>query len=159
MRLFYFVKQHYAVGLAAYLFRKLTCIVIAHIAGRRADNTRYGVFFHKLRHIKAYKAFGAVKQIVGKHLNKLCFTHTRTARKNKGNWLFFVGYPCTTAFYGLCHLVYGFILTDNAALQFFFQTVYFCKLVFCNTAGGYPRPNFYNAGDIVIGKIQLVALF
>ncbi len=45
MRLFYLVKQHDRIRLAADLLGELACLVIADIARRRTDNARYAEFF------------------------------------------------------------------------------------------------------------------
>ena len=52
MGLFDLVEQNDGVGLPADLLRQLACLVIAHIARRRAHQPGDGVLLHKLRHIQ-----------------------------------------------------------------------------------------------------------
>ena len=65
MRLFDFVEQDDAVGLAAHGFGQLAAFVVPHIAGRRTDEPRHGMLFHVLAHVEAHDVLFAVKERFG----------------------------------------------------------------------------------------------
>ena len=84
VRFFDLIKQNDGIGFPAHLFGKLPCLIIADVAGRRADKPRYRMLFHKFRHIQANERFRRIKQFTGKQLNKLGLAHARGAHENKG---------------------------------------------------------------------------
>ncbi len=55
MSLFHFIQKHHRVRRLAHGLGEQTALVKAHIAGRRADKPRHGVFFHILAHVIAQK--------------------------------------------------------------------------------------------------------
>ena len=83
MSLFYLVKENYGIGLSAHLFGELACLIVSYISGRRADNSRNAVLFHKLGHIKPYKRVNCVEKLVCKHLYKLGLADTGRSYENE----------------------------------------------------------------------------
>ena len=53
MSFFDLVKQDDGIGMTPDLFGKLASLIIAHIAGRRADHLGDTVLFHIFRHVDA----------------------------------------------------------------------------------------------------------
>ena len=83
MRLFDFVKEHHAVGLAPHGFGQLAALVKAHVAGRRAYHARYGVFFHILAHIQADQRVFIAKHRLAQCAAKLGFANACGAQKDE----------------------------------------------------------------------------
>ena len=81
--LFYLVKENYGIGLSAYLFGELACLIVSYISGRRADDSRNAVLFHKLGHIKPYKRIDRIEKLVCKHLYKLGLADTGRSYENE----------------------------------------------------------------------------
>src|SRR5207248_5533412 len=53
MRFLDFVEQHDAIRIAAYALGELAALFVADVAGRRADELRYRMLLHVLRHVEA----------------------------------------------------------------------------------------------------------
>src|SRR5208337_1340236 len=62
MRLLDFVEQDYRIGPAADLLGELAAFIVAHVARRRSNQPRHGVFFHVLGHIDAHHGALVVEQ-------------------------------------------------------------------------------------------------
>ena len=77
VRLFDFIKKNYRVGVAPYLFGKLTALFKADISGRRAHKAGNRVLFHIFGHIKPYHHIFAAEHSLRQRLAKLGFTYTR----------------------------------------------------------------------------------
>ena len=118
MRLFDFVEQDDAVGLAAHGFGQLAAFVVPHIAGRRTDEPRHGMLFHILAHVEAHDVLFAVKERFGQRLAQLRLAHTRGAEENeralrtRG-----VGQPGPGTQHGVGHGLHGLILPDHALME------------------------------------------
>ena len=79
MRLLHLVEQDDGVGLAAYRFGQLAAFFIAHVSGRRADQTGHGVFLHVFGHVDTHHVVLIVKQRLRQRLGKLGLAHARGA--------------------------------------------------------------------------------
>ena len=79
MGLFDLVKQNDGVGLAAHRLGELAALFIAHVSGRRSDQSGDGELLHILGHIDAHQIALVVKQVFGQSLGKLGLAHARGA--------------------------------------------------------------------------------
>ena len=68
---FYFVQKDDCVGAAAHGFGQLAAFVIAHIAGRGADEAAHRMLFHVFAHVYAHHRFFAVKEEIGQRAGQL----------------------------------------------------------------------------------------
>ena len=80
---FNLVKQHHRVGFASHSLGELSALVIAHIAGRRANEASHAELLLIFAHVDASNHVFVVKQVVGKSFGKLGLAHARCAHKDK----------------------------------------------------------------------------
>ena len=85
MRLFDFVEEHHRIGAAADLLGKLSRLVIADIAGRRADDPRNRMLLHKLGHIEPDERIRGVEQLLRESAHQLGLADSRRSDKDKGS--------------------------------------------------------------------------
>ena len=71
MRFFNFVQQDDAVGTTPHRFGQLATFIVTDIAGRRADQSGYGMFLHVFAHVQANHAPLVVKQHFGQRFGQL----------------------------------------------------------------------------------------
>ena len=115
---FYFVKKNDGIGLAPHGLGKLAALVVAHIAGRRADKAGYGMLFHILAHVQSHHIVFRVKERLGQCLGKLCFSHARGPEENKrAGGSVRVGKTGTGAQDRIGNGVDGFVLSYHALMQ------------------------------------------
>ena len=149
MRLLDLIEQHDAVRLAAYLLGELAGLVIADIAGRRADDARDGELLHKFGHIKTDKRFGRIEHIRGKALDKLRLADAGAADKDEADGLALDLKPDAAALYCGADSVHGFVLTDNVFLQALVKLCETLELILLDGGGGYLRPQLDDAGEVI----------
>src|SRR5579883_697376 len=75
MGLFHLVEQDDAVRAAAQFAGELAFLVVANIAGRRADHTRDGVLLHVFRHIDADQVFIGTEDFGGQSAREFGLAH------------------------------------------------------------------------------------
>ena len=63
VRLLNLVEQHQRVRPPAHRLRELAALVVAHVAGRRADQLGHGVALHELGHVQADHRLAAVRGV------------------------------------------------------------------------------------------------
>ena len=149
MRFLYLIKQHDAVRLAAYLLGELAGLVIADIAGRRADDARDGELLHELGHIEPDKRLGRIKHIRGKAFDKLRLANAGTADENEADRLALDLEPDAAALYRGADGVHGFVLTDDMFLQTLVKLCKPLELILLDGGGGDLRPQLDDAGKVI----------
>src|SRR6266849_50137 len=83
VRLLDFVKQDDRIRTPPYLLGKLSALFVADIAGRRADQPRYGVPLHVLGHVDAHHGVLVVKEEFSKSARQLGLAHASRPEKNE----------------------------------------------------------------------------
>ena len=159
MRLFNLVKQNHAVRLAPYFFRQLPGVVIAHIAGRRADDTRDRKLLHILAHIQADQGVRGVKHIGGQLLNQLRLAYAGGTHKNKGLGPLARTDLYATSAHGCGNLFDGFILADDMGFQRRLQTGQFLNIPLLDFCSRDPCPHGDGAGNIRLQYLIVLSLF
>ena len=71
MRLLDLVEQHHLIGPAAHRFGERAALLVAHIAGRRADEPGDRVLLHVFRHVEAHQRRLVVEQERRQRLGQL----------------------------------------------------------------------------------------
>ena len=132
MSLFYLVKQDDRIRLAADFLGELACLVVADIARRRSDNTRYAELFHKLGHIESYKRLGRIKKVGCKALYKLGFADASSADKDKACRLALCLEAYARALYCRAHGIYRIVLTDYMRFQALIKLRKALELIFAD---------------------------
>ena len=78
-----FVEQHDAVRAAAHRFGQLPRLVVAGISRRRAEQTRDGVRFGKLREVDAHQRGFAAEERLGERFRQFGFADAARAAEEK----------------------------------------------------------------------------
>ncbi len=110
------IEQQHAMRMLIDAISQKTSLIEADIAGRRTDQTRYGVAFHILGHVES-KQFHAQRR--RKLLGNFCLTDTCRAGEQIGtNWLIRLTQACTSKLDGSRKRFNCQILTIDDALEF-----------------------------------------
>ena len=83
MRLLHFIQQNHVIRPATHRFRQLAAFFVAHVAWRRADQSRHGVLLHVLRHIDPHDVLLIVEQLQRQLLRQLGFAHAGGAQEEE----------------------------------------------------------------------------
>ncbi|CQB65598.1 Protein of uncharacterised function (DUF3170) [Salmonella enterica subsp. enterica serovar Bovismorbificans] len=117
MRFFHFIQQDDGIRTTAHRFRQITAFFIADISRRRPDQTRHGVFLHKLRHVDTHHRVVAVEHKVSQRFTQFGFTDPRRPKEQEGtNRTVRIGQPRAATTYGVRYCFNGFILPDHTAV-------------------------------------------
>ena len=149
MRLFDLIEEDDGIGLAADLFGELAGLVIAHIAGRRADNPRDGELFHKLGHIQADQALRTVEHVGGEPFDQFGLSDAGAAHEDKAHRFALDLESDPSAPDGRADRVHRLVLADDMLLQAGIETGQPFQLVLFDGGGRYFGPEFNDAGQIV----------
>src|SRR6266704_2288042 len=118
VRLLDLVEQDHAVGLAPHRLGEVPALVVADVAGRRADQPRDRVLLHELGHVDADEVVLRVEQEGGERLAQLGLADTRGAEE-KETAVRTVGIrqPGAGAADGVGHEVHRLVLPDDALVE------------------------------------------
>ena len=83
VRLLDLVEQQHAVRLAAHGLGELAALVVADVAGRRADEPRHGVLLHVLGHVDAHHRVLVAEQELGERARQLGLADARRAEEDE----------------------------------------------------------------------------
>src|SRR5215471_8856850 len=87
MRLFDLVEQYDRIWTAPDRLGKLAALLVAYVSGRRADQSRHGVFFLVFGHINPDHRVLVVKQELGQSASKFCFAYAGGPQEDEtANW-------------------------------------------------------------------------
>ena len=156
MRLFDFVEQNDAVGPSAHGLGELAAFVIAHVAGRRADEPRHRVLFHVFRHVDSDHGVLVVEQVEGEAARKLGFPTPVGPRKIKlpiGRRGVFE--PRRAAKHGVGHGVDRLVLADHALMQVHGKRQHFFLFAFHELAYRNMRPSGDDRRDVLFVNLFL----
>ena len=154
MGLLHLVEQHHAVGLSADGLGQLAAFLVAHVSGRRADQTADGEFLHVFGHIDPHQVVLVVKQGFCQRLGKLRLAHACGAQEQEGtDGPVGVLDACTAALDGLGHGLDGLILANHTLVEDAFQVQQLLPLPLDQTADGNARPALHDLGDFLVGDL------
>ena len=115
---FNFVEQHNRIGPAAHGLGELAALLVADVAGWRADQPRHRVPLHVFRHVDADHGLLGVEEEFRKRLAQLGLADTGGAEEKKGTiGAAGVGKARARAAHGVGDGGNGFILADHAAVE------------------------------------------
>ena len=110
------VEQHHRVRPAADRLGELAALVVADVAGRRADQARHGVLLHVLAHVDADHRPLVVEQEVGQRAGQLGLADAgRAEEQERADRAVRVGQAGPAAADGVGHGVDGLVLADRPA--------------------------------------------
>mmetsp|Transcript_4404 Transcript_4404/g.13970 ORF Transcript_4404/g.13970 Transcript_4404/m.13970 type:complete len:959 (-) Transcript_4404:401-3277(-) len=84
VRLLHLVEENDAVGPVPHGLGELTALVVADVAGRRAEEARHGVLLRVLGHVEAQQRAGVVVDLLRQRLGEFRLAHARRAEERKG---------------------------------------------------------------------------
>ena len=150
MRLFDFVQQHHAVGLATNGVRQLSALIVAHITRRRADEAGRGVLFHILTHIKAQHRSFVTEELLRQRFRQLGFTHTSGSKEEEGahRAIFILKARPRTA-YCLAYGQHSLVLTNHTLSQPTVQLQQLRAFAFRQLGQRNARPRSHHLGHIL----------
>ena len=123
MGLLHLVQQHQAVGPPAHCFGQLSSLLIAHIAGRRANEPGDGVLFHIFRHVQVDHCVFAAVNLLRQGPAKLGFSHPgRAGEQQAGNGTFLIPNAGEASAHRLRHSLNRLGLTHHVIFQQLFQS-------------------------------------
>ena len=150
VRLFDLVKQNDGIRSAAHGFGQLAALLVAHISGRRADQTRHGELLHILRHIDAHQILFIVKQRLCQRLGKLCLADARGAKEQeRAERPVRVLNACSASLDSLRDDAHGLILADNTLVQRIFEMQQLVAFALHQSCGRDTRPALDDLGDLL----------
>ena len=79
--LLHLVQQQHRIGAAAHRLGEITPLLVAHIAGGRADEAGHGMTLHKLGHVHPQHGRRGVEQELGQSLAQLGLAHASGPEK------------------------------------------------------------------------------
>ena len=128
VRLLDLVEQQHAVGLAAHGFGQVAALLVAHVAGRRADQARDRMLLHELAHVDADQVVFAVEQEARQRLAQLGLAHARGAEEQEGaGRAVRVGQARARAADRVGDRADGLVLADHALVQLVFHHAAACR--------------------------------
>ena len=156
VRLLYLVEQHHAVGTTAHGLGELAALVIADVAGRRADEALHAELLHILGHVDAHHGALAVEQVLGQRLGELGLAHAgRSQEQEAADGLVGIGESRAVAADGTGHDVHGVVLAHDALVQLGFQVDELLHLALHHLGHGDARPSAHDLGDLLLGNLFL----
>ena len=151
MRFFDLVKQNDGIRSAAHSFGQLAALLVAHISGRRTDQTRHGEFLHILRHIDPHQILFIVKQRLCQRLGKLCLADARGAKEQeRAERPVRVLNACSASLDSLRDDAHGLILADNTLVQRIFEMQQLVAFALHQSCGRDTRPALDDLGDLLL---------
>ena len=138
---------------------KLTTLFVSHIARRSTDEPtgveRLGIFTH----IDTDKGIGGAKHKFCQLLGKISFSYAGRSEEHKGtDGVVGVFQSYAVALNGTHHLLNGFILSDDSALQFRTHTFEPNAFLLCHTLYGDASHHGYDVGHLLVGNHLTLAV-
>ena len=122
MCLFNFVEQNDGIRTATHGLGQLTAFLIAHVSGRRANETRHGELLHVLGHIDPNEVLFVVKQACGQRFGQLRFANARGAKEQeRAKRPVRVLNAGSASLDGLGDDAYRFVLPDDSLVERVFE--------------------------------------
>src|SRR2546427_828497 len=146
MSLFDLVEQDHAVGFSAHRLGEVAALLVADVAGRRADEARDRMLLHEFGHVDADEMVFRVEQERGERLAQLGLAHAgRTEGQEGAVGLVRVREPRARAPDRVGDKVHRLVLADDAFVELFFhreQLVAFALHHFRDGDAGRARHDF-----------------
>ncbi len=150
VRLLDLVEEDDAVRAAPHRLGELAALVVAHVAGRRADEPRHGVLLHVLAHVEADQRRLVVEQELGQRPRQLGLAHARGAEEDeRADRALGVLEAGARAAHGLAHGRHGAVLADHALVQLLLHGEQLVGLLLQHALHRDAGPLAHELGDVV----------
>ncbi len=154
MGLFDFIEEQDAVRLAAHRLGQLSSFFIADIAGRSADQARYGKLLHVFRHIDAHHVVFRVEQSLGQRTGQLGFADPGRSQEDEradgAVWILDAGAGPEHRIRNEPHRL---VLADHPLMEDIFQPQQFLPFPFHQPHDRDTGPMGHDFGDFVFGDL------
>src|SRR5579875_265132 len=147
VRLLDFIKEDDAVRAAAHSLGKLTGLIVADVARRGADQPRCLVAFHEFGHVELDEYVFVSKESLRQRPRQFGFAYACGADKDEGaNRSPTITDVRARAAHGLGDGAHGFVLADDAPVQFVFQPQQAPSLLSCDLCdrNACPQRNYFS---------------
>ena len=81
MGFLHLVQQDHRIGLAPYGLRELAPFLVTHVAGRRANESGYGMALHIFRHVEPHNGGLVVKELLRQGFAQFRLAHAGGAQE------------------------------------------------------------------------------
>ena len=112
------IEEDHGIGLSPDSLGQLTALLVAHIAGRRTDQSGYRILLHVLRHIDTHHGIFIIKEVLGQRLGELCLADAGRSHEEEGadglGGILDAGLGPEN---GLRHALHGLVLTDETLMN------------------------------------------
>ena len=150
VRLLDLVEQHHRVRPPAHRLGQLTALVVADVAGRRADQPGHRVLLAVLAHVDADHRALVVEQEVRQRLGQLGLADAgRAEEQERAGRPVRVGDAGPAAAHRVGHRLHGLLLADDALAQLVFHPQQLGGLALEHPAGRNAGPRRHHVGDVV----------
>ena len=149
MGLLHLIKQQQGIGTATHGLRELTAFLVAHIAGRGAEQTGHSVALHELTHVETHHRLLFIKELTRQSLSQLGLAHTGRSHEKEGpHRPARILHPGTGPADRSRHGLHGLRLPDHPLLQPLIQLQQFLPLASQQPLDWDPRPARHHIGNI-----------
>ena len=156
MRLLDLIEQNHRIRPPAHRFRQLPAFVVAHIARRRANHARHGMFLHVLAHIEPHHGLLVVEQELRQRPSCLRFAHARRTQENKRpNRPLRIAQSRARTPDRIRHRRQRGILPDHALPEAFLHLHQLAHFAFEHPRHGNPRPLAHDARNVFLVDLFL----
>src|SRR5690606_3536695 len=159
MRLLDLVQQQHAVRAAAHGLGEVAALLVADVAGRRADQAGDAVLLHELAHVDADHGVGAVEQELSQGLAQLGLADAGRAQEQEAAiGPVRVAQAGAAATDGVGHRPHRLVLADHALVQRLFHAQQLLALALEHLADRNAGPARDHLGDLLGGHPVLQQL-
>ena len=150
--LFHLVQQEDAVGLAADGLGQLAALLMAHIAGGRADQAGHGVLLHVLGHVHAHQGVFVAEHRFAQGLAQFGLANAGGAEEDEtADGALGVLQACAGAADGAAHGGDGLLLADDPLMQDALQVDEAVGFLLGHLADRDARPGGHDLGHVLGG--------
>ena len=150
MGFFNLIEKHDRVGFATHGFGELSAFVITHISRRGTNQTRCRKLLLVFAHVDARHHVFIVKQAFCEGFCQFRLTHSRgTEEDERTDGTFGVLQTSTTAAHSVGHCSDGFVLSDDASVEFVFEVEQLLAFALEHASHGDARPATHHVGNVV----------
>src|SRR3989344_4461927 len=135
-------------------FGETTALVVADIAGRRADHFRNGVFLHVFRHVDAYERLVGVEHKFRECLRELRLADSRWSQEEeRTDRTLRIGDARTASLDRVGHFLHGLVLPDNTFLELLLHAGEFFRFFLKHARDRHARPARNDCGYVLSGYL------
>ncbi len=154
MGLLHLIEQQHRIGPAAHRLGQVAALLVAHVAGRRADQPCHRVLLHELRHVDAHHGVLGVEQEFGERLAQLRLAHPGRPQKQEGAvGTVGIGQPGARTPHRVGHRGHRLALAQHPAVQGVFHVQQLFAVALQHLGHRDAGPLGDHLGDLLVGDL------